>query len=202
VAKNREIARESKRRKILNAAVNAFGQKGFHRTRISDIARGADVADGTVYLYFAGKEEILGAIFADAMERFIAMAKEELQGVQGAMNRLRALLEAQMRGLGGNRDLAAIFQIELRHSARFMGLYSRGHLRNYFQLLQEILEQGKEEGEVRSEVDTWFATKCIFGILDEAATNWVLSGRNYRLSSVIEPVMEFVQGGIGTRVDG
>jgi TetR/AcrR family fatty acid metabolism transcriptional regulator len=197
LANNRKTARESKKRKILEAAVQAFGRKGFHRTRISDIARGADVADGTVYLYFKGKDEILGAIFADSMERFLHLARRELQGVTGAVPRLRHLLELQLRGLGGNRELATIFQIELRHSARFMGLYSRGPLRDYFQLLQEILEEGKAEGTVRTDLDTWFATKCIFGILDETVTNWVLSERNYRLVSVIEQVMDFVRGGIG-----
>lgn len=197
MATSRESAKEGKKRKILDAAVKAFGRNGYHRTRISDIARAANVADGTVYLYFEGKEQILGAIFHDAMEQFMDLAEEDLEKVEGALPRLRRILELHLRGLGDNRELATVFQIELRHSALFMGRTSRGPLRRYFRLLQGVLEEGIREGAFSRNMDVWFATKCIFGIVDEAATNWILSGRNYRLHSMIDPVMDFVQRGIG-----
>ena len=169
-------AKNEKRRRILDAAIQAFSTHGFYRTRISDIAKAANVADGTVYLYFAGKEELLGAIF------------DELEA--------RRILELHLRSLGEDRSLTTVFQIELRHSTRFMDLYSRGRLRDYFRLIQAVLTEGQEEGSIRSDLDTWFATKCIFGILDEAATNWVISERNYRLPAVLDSIMDFVLAGV------
>lgn len=187
---------DEKRRRILDAAVHAFGTHGYNRTRISDIAKAANVADGTVYLYFDGKEGLLDAIFDDLMGRFLDLARNALEGVQGCRARLRRVLELHLDNLGANRNLATVFQVEFRHSTRFMESFSRGHLRDYFELVASILEEGRAEGTVRDDLDIWFATKCIFGIVDEAATNWVLSERNYRLSSVLDRILEFVEGGI------
>lgn len=192
-------AREDKRRRILDAAVGAFARKGFYRTRISDIARAANVADGTVYLYFESKEHLLDGLFEDFMHRFLTLGREDLAGVHGAVNRLRRVLELHLKNLGENRELSTVFQIELRHSARFMGLYSRSHVRDYFLLIEAILKEGQAEGSVRADLDSWFATKCIFGILDEAATDWVLSDRNYRLHSLVDSIMDFVMTGVSQR---
>ena len=92
--------------------------------------------------------------------------------------------------------LVVTFQIELRHSSRFMELYSRSYLRDYFQLIAGILEEGQQRGEIRADLDVWMATKCIFGILDEAATNWVLSKKNYRLHGTTDPILDFVMRGL------
>jgi TetR/AcrR family fatty acid metabolism transcriptional regulator len=189
-------AREDKRARILDAAIQAFSRNGYHGTRISDIAKAADVADGTVYLYFPSKEELLSTIFEDRMSRFLQVGREELERIDGALDKLRRVVELHLEDLGHNPELTTVFQIELRHSSHFMELYSRGQLRDYFQLIAEILQEGQREGTVRAGLDTWFATKCIFGILDEAATNWVLSRKNYRLHSVVPQILDFVMRGL------
>lgn len=194
-----QAAKNEKRRRILDAAIREFSRRGFYRTRISDIAKAANVADGTVYLYFDGKEELLGSIFDDSMERFLTAGRKDLEGIHGAPARLRHVVGLHLASLGEDRQLSTVFQIELRHSVRFMDLYSRGRLRDYFQLIEEVLKEGQSEGTVRKDLDTWFATKCVFGILDEAATNWVLSERNYRLSAILDPIMDFVMAGVGAR---
>lgn len=199
MARGKQTIPNDKRRRILDAAVQAFGTHGYSRTRISDIAKAADVADGTVYLYFDGKEGLLTAIFDDLMQKFLGLAREALLEVDGAPHRLRRVLELHLENLGSNRSLATVFQIEFRHTNRFMETFSRGPLRDYFELIADILEEGKREGTVRAGLDPWFATKCIFGVVDEAATNWVLSERNYRLTSVLDGVMEFIEGGIRGR---
>jgi len=190
--------REDKRSRILEAAIQAFSRNGYHATRMSDIAKAADVADGTVYLYFAGKEELLSTIFEDRMRRFLQVGRAELARIDGALAKLRRVVELHLEDLGHNPELTTVFQIELRHSSRFMELYSRGQLRDYFQLIAEILEEGQREGEIRAGLDTWFATKCIFGILDEAATNWVLSRKNYRLHTVVPQILDFVMNGLAS----
>ncbi len=189
--------KEEKRSRILAAAVRLFAGEGFYRTRIGDIAKAANVATGTVYTYFESKERILDAIFKDSMEQFLALGKEDLAGAETAADRLRRIVERHLNNLGRDRDLATVFQIELRHSARFMDAYSRSReLREYFSRIAEILEQGKAEGTVRKDLDTWFATKSLFGILDEAVTNWVLSDRNYRLISETDRIVDFALKGL------
>jgi TetR/AcrR family fatty acid metabolism transcriptional regulator len=188
--------RGEKRARILEAAVQAFSREGYHQTRMSDIAKAANVADGTVYLYFASKAELLSTIFEDRMERFLQVGREEVARLDGALAKLHRVMELHLEDLGNNPDLATVFQIELRHSSRFMELYSRSHLREYFQFIAGILEQGQKEGSIRSDLDTWLATKCIFGILDEAATNWVLSKRNYRLLGTAQQILDIVMRGL------
>jgi TetR/AcrR family fatty acid metabolism transcriptional regulator len=189
--------KEEKRSRILAAAVRLFAGDGFYRTRIGDIAKTANVATGTVYTYFESKEKILDAIFEDSMEQFLALGKEDMAGAETALERLQRIVELHLTNLGRDRELATVFQIELRHSARFMDVYSRSRqLREYFSRVAAILEQGKEEGTVRRDLDVWFATKALFGILDEAATNWVLSDRNYRLTSDAGRIIDFALKGL------
>jgi TetR/AcrR family fatty acid metabolism transcriptional regulator len=188
--------RGEKRARILEAAVQAFSREGYHQTRISDIAKAANVADGTVYLYFASKAELLSTIFEDRMERFLQVGRDEVARIDGALAKLRRVMELHLEDLGNNPDLATVFQIELRHSSHFMELYSRSHLREYFQFIAGILEQGQKEGSIRTDLDTWLATKCIFGILDEAATNWVLSKKNYRLRGTAHQILDIVMRGL------
>ena len=189
--------KEEKRSRILAAAVRLFAGDGFYRTRIGDIAKTANVATGTVYTYFESKEKILDAIFEDSMEQFLALGKEDMAGAETALERLQRIVELHLTNLGRDRELATVFQIEPRHSARFMDVYSRSRqLREYFNRVAAILEQGKEEGTVRRDLDVWFATKALFGILDEAATNWVLSDRNYRLTSDAGRIVDFAMKGL------
>ena len=192
----RERDHDAKRSRILQAAIQAFSRDGYHQTRISDIAKAANVADGTVYLYFDGKKELLSRIFEERMSMSLQRGRDELTRIEGATAKLRRIIELHLEGLGENPELATIFQIELRHSTRFMELYSRGHLRDYFQLIAEILEEGRKEGTIRRDLDTWFATKCIFGVLDEASTNWVLSKKNYRLHGTAKQILDFVLNGL------
>ena len=193
---NRAAKSNEKRARILQVAIQAFSRKGYHQTRISDIAKAANVADGTVYLYFDGKGEILSTIFEDRMARFLEVGKKTLVGVDGALEKLRRVIELHLMDLGENPELATVFQIELRHSSRFMELYSRSYLREYFQLIAGILEEGQKQGEIRADLDVWMATKSIFGILDEAATNWVLSKKNYRLHGATPQILDFVLNGL------
>ena len=196
MAGNREREHDAKRDRILQAAIQAFSRKGYHQTRISDIAKAANVADGTVYLYFDGKEDLLSMIFEERMGRSLQRGREELKRIDGAMAKLRRIIELHLEDLGENPELATVFQIELRHSTRFMELYSRGHLRDYFQLIAEVLAEGQNEGSIRGDLDTWFATKCIFGVLDEASTNWILSKKNYRLHGTAKQILDFVMNGL------
>jgi TetR/AcrR family transcriptional regulator, fatty acid metabolism regulator protein len=184
-----------KRERILSAAVACFARHGFYRTRVKDIAKDAGVADGTVYLYFRNKEALLESIFSSVMEGFLARARSR-SSAGSAPERLAVLVELHLTGLGADRDLATVFQIELRHSARLMESVGQGHLRDYFQLIAGILEAGQREGSVRTGLDTRFAARCIFGLVDETVTAWILHGADQRLEERIAPLLDFIFHGL------
>jgi TetR/AcrR family transcriptional regulator, fatty acid metabolism regulator protein len=186
----------NKREKILNAAIKAFSSQGFYRTRITDIARAAKVADGTVYLYFESKEQLLAAIFNESMKSFMDLGRRELMDVEGIENRLRQILKLHLESIGKDRELATVFQVEMRHSAHFMKETSRAELRVSLMGIQNVIEQGKTEGIFREDLDSWFAAKSIFALLDEAATNWVLSEKESQLEDEAELIMNFILNGM------
>lgn len=188
--------REAKRQRILDAAVVEIARHGYYATTVSTIARRAGVADGTIYLYFKNKEELLVSIFERAMRRFVDEAQGIVLADGDAEDKLRRIIALHLGLLGENRDLAVIFQVEFRHTLHVLELLSRSGIRDYLALIARVIEQGKRDGTFRRDVDALFAAKVVFGILDEMATDWVLSKKNTRMASRAEPVCELILGGL------
>lgn len=193
-------AAPARRETILDAAIVEIAQRGYYDTTIGRIAARAGVADGTIYLYFRNKQEILVAIFDRAMERFITEGLAQLPRESGAAEKLRCIVHLHLELLGRDRDLAVIFQVELRHSLHFMNLFSRSRIRAYLALVAEVIVAGQRSGELRPDLDPLLAAKAIFGILDEMATDWILSARNTRLEAKAPAIAEIVLGGLVERV--
>ena len=185
-----------KYQRILDAAVAVFAEKGFFVSRISDIADRADVADGTVYLYFKNKDEILATAINTAFDGFMRTAREELQKLRSPTERLRRLAYLHLDGLGSNRNLAIVFQMELRQSTRFLSRFSHEHLVEYFNLVREAMNEGKACGEFRRDLPEKIATNCFFGAIDEMVTSWVLSEKDYPLAHVADPLLDILLSGM------
>ncbi len=184
-----------KRSRILEAAVKVFARKGYFGARVSDVAKSARVADGTIYLYFRNKEDILVSLFDEVMAEHIAKGREELRAVEGAEARLVVISRHHLRLLGGNRDLAVVFQVELRQSTKFMERFTAGWLQDYLAVISEVIEEGQNDGTLRPELSRKLATKAFFGALDEMVTSWVLSPKDYDLVSQAAPVVDlFLRG--------
>jgi TetR/AcrR family fatty acid metabolism transcriptional regulator len=188
----------NKREKILDAAVVEIARHGFHQTTVAMIAKRAGVADGTIYLYFRNKEEILFSLFDRAMGRFITEGKIHLEEGVSAPDKLRRIVDLHLELVGQDRDLAIISQVEMRHSIHFMDQVSRAQVGHYLEILAMIVQQGQREGAFRGDLDPVFAAKSIFGVLDEMATDWVLSRRNTRLESKSGPVCDFLLAGLAS----
>jgi TetR/AcrR family fatty acid metabolism transcriptional regulator len=184
-----------KRRRILDAAVTVFARKGYFAARVSDVAKKAGVADGTIYLYFRNKEDILVRLFDGVMSEHVARARAAVHALSSAPERLLAIAERHLTVLGENRDLAAVFQVELRQSTRFMERFTASWLRDYFELLDEVLEQGQRDGSLRPDVNRKLAARMLFGALDETVTSWLLSEKRYPLVGLASPVVDlFLRG--------
>lgn len=185
-----------KYQRILDAAVAVFAEKGFFVSRISDIAERANVADGTVYLYFKNKDEILASAINTAFDGFVSAAREELEKLATPSERLRRLAYLHLKALGSNRNLAVVFQMELRQSTRFLSEFSHGHLVEYFNLVRQAVCDGKASGEFRADLPEKIAANCFFGAVDEMVTSWVLSEKEYPLAQAAEPLVDILLGGM------
>jgi TetR/AcrR family fatty acid metabolism transcriptional regulator len=186
---------DEKRHKILQAAVKVFARKGYFATRVSEIAKGAGVADGTIYLYFRNKEDILVSLFDTVMSEHIERGRTEVARIPGAPERLRKIAEIHLQLLGDNRDLAIVFQVELRQSTKFMERFTGTWLHEYFELLQGVIEEGQKAGTIRPDIPRSLLAKAFFGALDEMVTSWILSRKSYDLSRLGAPVVDlFLQG--------
>lgn len=194
--------RGDKRERILRAATHVFATRGFFNAQVADVARAAGIAAGTVYLYFRGKDDLLIAIFDRTMTDAIAEGRTALARARDPLARLRRIARLHLQRLGRDRDLAIVFQVELRQSTKFMEQFSRTQLREYLGIIRDAIADGQAAGLVRPEVDATLAAKCFFGALDEMATNWILSQRRYALVSMADRVCDLFVHGVTTPAHG
>lgn len=188
--------RAEKARSILRAAAKVFAQSGYFNAKVSDVARAAGVADGTVYLYFKSKDDLLSSVFSLAMEEFLGRARAELADIFDPRERLRRFAQLHLSLLEQERDLAIVFQVELRQSTKFMEQFSTTYLADYFKIIREIIEDGQRRGLFRTQLNSQVVSKILFGALDEMATNWILSHNQYKLTSMVEPVLDIFLNGV------
>lgn len=188
-----------KYQRILDAAIAVIAEKGFFGCRVSDIAERAGVADGTIYLYFRSKEQILMAAIDSAFSAFLTRARSELADLSSPGDRLRKLAWLHLHTLGANRALAVVFQTELRHSAKFLAQFSQHHLVEYFDLIRSVVREGQETGLFRREISDKIAANCFFGALDEMVTSWMLSEHDYPLAGAADPIVDVILQGLETK---
>ena len=185
-----------KRESILRAATRVFARNGYFNSKVADIARAAGVADGTVYLYFKSKEEILHSIFDQNMAEAIAADRKLIDKLRDPREKLRRIATLHLERLGADRDLAVVFQVELRGSTKFMEEFSAAGFAEYLGLLRAIFEEGQRTGVFRKELNAKVAAKIFFGALDEMATNWIISKRSYKLEPMADVVMDVFLNGV------
>jgi len=184
-----------KREAILRAATDVFAECGFFNAQVADIARAAGVAAGTVYLYFRSKDDLLISIFERSMRDAIAEGRALGGAETDPRERLRRFARLHLGRLGRDRNLAVVFQVELRQSTKFMERFSATLLRDYLGLIREAIADGQRAGVLRADIKATAAAKMFFGALDEMATNWILSRRRYSLEAETDVVLDlFVNG--------
>ncbi len=188
-----------KYRRILEAAVSVIAENGYYQSRVSEIAERAGVADGTIYLYFKNKEQILMAAIDAAFETFLKAARHDLASISDPRERLRRLAFLHLDMLGAHRDLAVVFQTELRQSAKFLSQFSHRHLVEYFELIRGAVREGQIRGIFRQELSDKIVANCFFGALDEMVTSWLLSETAYPLGGAAEAVVDVILAGTEIR---
>lgn len=185
-----------KPQQIIEAAIRVFARNGYYNSRVSDIAREAGIASGTIYLYFRTKEEILVTLFRDTMAAFVAHLRREIADETDPVAKIRRLVALHFTVLEQNPALAEVVQVELRQGQKFFRGASAHEVSAYFELIGSVLEHGMASGRFRADVPVKIATKVLFGAMDQMATSWVLGKRGYRLVDAADAVATIFLKGV------
>ena len=186
----------TKRERILRAAIDVFAQSGYFNAKVSEIAHAAGVADGTIYLYFEGKEDLLISIFREHTRNYLQSLERALAHVDRPKGRMRTAIRHHLATLGRDRALAIVAQVELRHSLKFMALLSHQEVADYLNMLRKIVEDGQAEGSFRRNLNPQLVAMAVFGVLDEMVTSWMLSEKEYDPADQADEVADLLLTGL------
>ncbi|MCY9696985.1 TetR/AcrR family transcriptional regulator [Paenibacillus alginolyticus] len=181
---------------ILEGALKVFAEHGFHKSQVSRIAKEAGVADGTIYLYFKKKEDILTSLFQEKLGELVEKLNNGLNDQMTAREALHKVCEIHFSVLEENIHLAYLTQIELRQSDLELRKEIGLALKRYIILIENILEKGKIDGSFRPDFEVKLVRLLIFGGMDEVVTSWLISGQKYSLTAQVGPTIDFFMKGI------
>ncbi|AXF55837.1 TetR/AcrR family transcriptional regulator [Salicibibacter kimchii] len=177
---------------IIDAAVTVIANHGYHAAQVSKIAKEAGVADGTIYLYFKNKEDILVSLFRTKMGGFISAIEERMETCHNAEEKLWQIVQMHVTQFSAQPKLSIVMQLEMRQSARELRLQINEVLKMYVHLMEDVIRSGKEEGIFNQNLDEKLGRQMLFGTLDEMVTNWVMNDRKYDLRNLSTPAFEML----------
>ena len=181
---------------IIEAAVRVIAQQGYHNAQVSKIAKEAGVADGTIYVYFENKDDVLISVFKEKMGQFIEAIHRKMKPLPSVREKLHCLISMHFGNMAKNKNYAVVTQIELRRANPVVQEGIRQTLKKYFDLIDDLVEEGKQEGLFPKDLDRRLARKMIFGTLDQVVTAWIMKGAKYDLTRSVDPVYELLLFGL------
>lgn len=182
-------------KQIIDAAVIVIAENGYHQSQVSKIAKQAGVADGTIYLYFKNKEDILISLFQEKMGSFVEKTRQKIAGDDKVSEKLLILIDSHFKMLAEDPHLAVVAQLELRQTNKELRLRINEVLKGYLQLIDQILLEGIDKGEMAEDLDIRLGRQMIFGTIDETATSWVMNDFKYDLPGLAKPVHQLLLHG-------
>lgn len=164
-----------KRERILAAAERIFARHGFFAAKVSDVAKEAGVADGTIYLYFKNKDDLLISLFENRMQQVNAALRDAIAKVKGPVEQLRTFIKTYLQLVHDEPAAAEVLTIELRQSSKFMKEYENPEFADFLRMLGGLVAAAQDKGEIDGGIPSHVAARMIFGMLDELALAWVLT---------------------------
>lgn len=184
---------------ILEAAVKVFAEQGFYQSTIAQVANKAGVADGTIYLYFKNKDDILSHFFSYKAKQIFDRFREDVELSDHAVDKLRSLVRRHLDEFQQDRNMAVVYQVEIHQSSRLFEAQIKKMSGMYLDILSEIVEQGQEEGSLRKDLYVGLVKRYILGAIDEVINTWLHSDGNYDLVSMADPLIDLFLRGIGSK---
>ena len=183
---------------ILEAAIKVFARQGFYQSTVAQIAREAGVADGTIYLYFKNKDDILVQFFNYRTKQVFDRFRAAVNQTDNSLDKLRNLIRRHLMEFQQDRNMAVVYQVETHQSSRLAEAQIREMSQMYQDLVSEIVESGQQEGSIRRDLYVGLVKRFILGAVDEVINTWLHSDKNYDLVSMADPLVELFVRGIGT----
>ena len=197
--KNPDSRKNSKYQQILQAAIKIFARQGYYKSTVSQVAREAGVADGTIYLYFKNKDDILDHFFSHKTREVFSCFQQEVQRVDNASDKLKNLIRRHLLEFENDRDMAVVYQVETRMRRRLSDRKIKEMSDMYFDLVSSIVRQGQQEGVIRPDLPIALFKQVMIGAIDEVITTWLYSSGKYRLTSMADPLFELLIRGVGEK---
>jgi len=189
--------KNGKRETIIEAAVKIFAQKGFYNAKVNDVAKAAGVADGTIYLYFKNKDDLLICLFEEKMDHILSHFRTNLKNIDDPIEKLRTFIHVYFKLIEEDQQLAEVFQVELRQSAKFLKDYHNQKFLDYLNIIAGIIEEGKQQGFFRPTLNKDVIKLMIFGAIDEVARQWILGAdEKYTLDEAAEQLSRTIVDGL------
>jgi TetR/AcrR family fatty acid metabolism transcriptional regulator len=188
-----------KYQRILDAAVEVIAERGYFNSPVSVIAKRAGVADGTIYLYFKSKDDVLRTAIDTTFGRFFQQVEEQFRILSGPREQLEYIAQVHLASHSINRSMTVLMQTEMRQSARFIAEFSHHHLVKYIQMVREVIRRGQEEKVFRADISDGIVAHCMFGAIDELLSSAVFTGRAYDAKTTARQVIDVLLCGIGTK---
>ena len=198
---NNKRKNNDKYHRILEAAIKVFAEQGFFQSTVSQIAKEAGVADGTIYLYFKNKDDILVHFFSYKAKLIFDRFREDVDRADNAIDKLRSLVRRHLDEFQRDRDMAVVYQAEIHQSRRLIEEQIKAMSKMYLNIITEIVERGQEEGRLRKDLYVGLVKRFILGSIDEVINTWLHAGSPYDLSSMAEPLVDLFIRGIGIAGD-
>ena len=174
-----------------------FAKNGFFQATISQIAKNAGVADGTIYLYFKNKDDILVQIFSHKTKQVFERFKKEVEKADNSIERLRNLIRIHLKVFQNDFNMAVVYQAETRRRSRIVEKEVKAMSKMYLDMVGEIIEQGQEEGTFRKDLYLGLAKRFILGAVDDVINTWVHAGGKYDMVSMTDPLIDLIVRGVG-----
>lgn len=199
--KRRASQRKDKKGMILRGATEVFAERGFSEATISQIARKVNIAEGSIYHYFKNKEDLLFSIPEERMAVFLSTLHEQLQGIRGALNKLRKLIWFHLYYYEKNRDYALILFQNIRINSRFNSTRAYRLIQEFSRLVVQIIEEGKKEGVIRGDINSRLLRDAILGAVEHVTIRGSILGRAPTLTETAAPLYDFFTSGIQAQED-
>ena len=176
-----------------------FAANGFFQSTIAQIAREAGVADGTIYLYFKNKDDILFQFFNYKTKQVFQQFSEAVELVNNPIDKLRNLIRCHLKAFQQDRDMAILYQTETHKYRRIADDRIKEMSKMYLDIISDIIEQGQQEGCIRKDLYLSLVKRFIVGSVDEVINTWLHADGQYELVSMAEPLIELFIRGIGSK---
>ena len=198
-AATNRVEKNNKYHQILEAAVRVFAGQGFHQSTVAQIAKEAGVADGTIYLYFKNKDDILVQFFSVRAKQVFESFREAVDAAENSTDKLRNLVRRHLAEFQRDKDGAVVYQVETHQNSRLAEAQIREMSKMYRDLISEIIEQGQQEGAIRKDLYVGLVKRFIIGAVDEVINTWLHTEEDYDLVSMADPLVELFVKGIEQR---